>query len=381
MGNGTLTIRCGNADSCIAGAGDCFTGHVENAPGCNDSTCCHETCGLDQFCCDVTWDDYCASEATGLCTGNFPSCGPTSGDCGSAQSGPGCNNSACCNEICRSDPFCCLVSWDFDCVGEANGTCFLTCTAQSGSCFLSHGGPGCNDANCCQKVCGPPNNDTFCCDTQWDAQCASEAQGSGCVATQCGDGVVQGGEQCDDGNANDNDACTNACTIARCGDGIVQTGVEECDDGNLNNNDACTNSCVLARCGDGIVQSGVEQCDDSNANDNDACTNSCRVARCGDGIVESGIEECDDGNLINTDGCTNSCTLPRCGDGILQAGEQCDGASSESCGGGPCLPNCTCQPVVQSIPTMSHWAIALVGLVLLIGAKLRFRANMDMPIR
>ena len=38
---------------------------------------------------------------------------------------------------------------------------------------------------------------------------------------------------CDDGNQDDNDACTNACAPASCGDTIVQADVEECDDGNV----------------------------------------------------------------------------------------------------------------------------------------------------
>src|SRR5262245_22524726 len=36
----------------------------------------------------------------------------------------------------------------------------------------------------------------------------------------CGDGMVDMGEECDDGNPDDTDACTNACLNAICGDGI-----------------------------------------------------------------------------------------------------------------------------------------------------------------
>ena len=50
----------------------------------------------------------------------------------------------------------------------------------------------------------------------------------------CGDGIVQveEGEECDDANDSDLDACTNLCLVARCGDGILglQAGaVEERD--------------------------------------------------------------------------------------------------------------------------------------------------------
>jgi len=92
---------------------------------------------------------------------------------------------------------------------------------------------------------------------------------------QCGNGILDVGEFCDDGNRNDQDACTNECVPARCGDGIVEVGVEECDDANNVETDACTHLCQLARCGDGIVEAGVEECDDGAAMPNADCAD-CR---------------------------------------------------------------------------------------------------------
>ena len=92
-----------------------------------------------------------------------------------------------------------------------------------------------------------------------------------------------------------------------CGDGIV-SGAEQCDDGNQRNDDACLDTCVVARCGDGFVQAGVEECDDGNASNTDACLDTCVAARCGDGFVRVGVEQCDDGNLAGKDGCSPSCT-------------------------------------------------------------------------
>lgn len=142
-----------------------------------------------------------------------------------------------------------------------------------------------------------------------------------CSISECGDGIVQLGESCDDGNAVDDDACRNDCRLPSCGDGIVQQG-EACDDGNAVANDGCTNACTPPACGDRIVQDG-EGCDDGNFSDADFCLSTCVDARCGDGIV-SGTEECDDGNADNTDRCTSDCVLARCGDGIRQTGEACD---------------------------------------------------------
>ena len=62
----------------------------------------------------------------------------------------------------------------------------------------------------------------------------------------CGDGVVQPGEQCDDGiNDGGYGECGAGCVLGDyCGDGIVQPG-EDCDDGNLIEGDACPASCRI----------------------------------------------------------------------------------------------------------------------------------------
>ena len=137
----------------------------------------------------------------------------------------------------------------------------------------------------------------------------------------CGNGVVQSGEECDDGNQNNSDQCRNNCRFPFCGDNILDAG-EQCEDGNGNNNDACRNDCTTPFCGDGIKDSN-EQCDDGNTNNSDDCNNNCELPFCGNGIINSG-EECDDGNQNNNDNCRNNCELPFCGDGILDINEQCD---------------------------------------------------------
>ena len=160
-----------------------------------------------------------------------------------------------------------------------------------------------------------------------------------CVAATCGDGLTNPDtEECDDGNQIDRDGCLASCIIARCGDGIVRqdlsAGADEfeyCDDGNQNDHDQCTNLCQVATCGDGILRRDVaedheefEQCDDGNQSDTDACTNACRSTQCGDGILHVGVEECDDGNTLSEDGCSATCLLEVCGNGIIQGTEACD---------------------------------------------------------
>ena len=162
-----------------------------------------------------------------------------------------------------------------------------------------------------------------------------------CTTARCGDGYVRPGfETCDDGNALNTDACLNTCTPSSCGDGFVRSGLEQCDDGNKTNSDACLNNCVTAKCGDSVVRIGVEQCDDGNLSNNDSCLTTCSNARCGDGVLRVGLEQCDDGNVISTDSCLSNCATAVCGDGFVRAGvEQCDDGGPVS--GDGCDINCT----------------------------------------
>jgi cysteine-rich repeat protein len=54
------------------------------------------------------------------------------------------------------------------------------------------------------------------------------------VLARCGNGALDPGEECDDGNRVDLDDCPTTCRRARCGDAFVQSGVEECDLGDRN---------------------------------------------------------------------------------------------------------------------------------------------------
>jgi cysteine-rich repeat protein len=93
-----------------------------------------------------------------------------------------------------------------------------------------------------------------------------------------------------------------------CGDGVVQAG-EQCDDGNLVNGDGCNVTCVIELCGDGLVQAGLgEQCDDGNSVNGDGCSTLCTSEVCGDAVVQPNLgEQCDDGNVVNGDGCNSTC--------------------------------------------------------------------------
>jgi hypothetical protein len=173
QGVGMLTVLC-DVEVCGAESGPCF--EPNGTRGCEDPACCDTTCAVDPYCCDVVWDDICAAEASGLCTGSFEACGPGAGPCNTGGNSPGCDDTDCCNLVCMTDPFCCVDTWDEVCVEEALGIGCFTCGGQTGGCFIPGPTPGCEDVECCQSVCA---EDPFCCSVEWDQDCSDLA------ATEC----------------------------------------------------------------------------------------------------------------------------------------------------------------------------------------------------
>ncbi|HEY6175053.1 MAG TPA: DUF4215 domain-containing protein, partial [Kofleriaceae bacterium] len=177
------------------------------------------------------------------------------------------------------------------------------------------------------------------------------------AASRCGDGDLETGEQCDDGNAMPGDGCSASCQIEPgwvcispgspclhlmyCGDGVV-TAPEMCDDGNAMPGDGCSGACQIEPnyacptpgqpcvstivCGDGIVE-GLEACDDGTTTGTHGCSADCMMvtagwtcppaggactmtttAMCGDAHLDPG-EQCDDGNTADGDGCSSACLV------------------------------------------------------------------------
>jgi hypothetical protein len=115
---GDLYISCSGCGSPTAGG--CL---VDNGtPFCSSLECCEAVCAYDPFCCNTSWDGFCAEEAADTCA----ACGgPGAGSCYESNGTPYCNNTACCNAVCEADPFCCNTSWDSICANEALTDCAL----------------------------------------------------------------------------------------------------------------------------------------------------------------------------------------------------------------------------------------------------------------
>lgn len=174
-----------NLDVCACGdpfSGPCKVVHVR--PGCEDVLCCGAVCALDEFCCDITWDAACVAAYKILCADIAVCNEPGTGSCFARHTGGGCDEPGCCGEVCHLDPNCCTFNWDTHCVDLAFEECTGCGDINTGSCFSPHSSPACANATCCSEVCVI---DDFCCDQQWDDLCVIYALKS------CGDPTINCG--------------------------------------------------------------------------------------------------------------------------------------------------------------------------------------------
>ena len=185
----------------------------------------------------------------------------------------------------------------------------------------------------------------------------------------CGNGTIDNGEACDDGNTADNDGCSADCSTiepqytcpdaggpcipADCGNNVVDEN-EECDAGDFNLDGfygafegLCGKNCKPVHfCGDGLLddidRENGEECDGGSnpaTDTRDGCTYECkRVNYCGDGIIQKDEgEECDDGNDADNDGCSASCIAEPGFTCIVEQGKSV--CSAIACGNGKLEPD------------------------------------------
>ena len=320
--------RCDDGDDCTV-EDTCFEGECEPGPprDCSDDNACTvDGCRLGPVGEAVCFHRARSCDDGESCTSD--SCSPATGCVFSPRAGP-CQDGDACTVSDQCQGGVCVAGVAANCddgVACTNDRCdpALGCVyeATAGcSCGdgVLQGGEQCDDGN---TITG-------------------DGCSAGCRVERCGDGVVHVtlGEQCDDGNRRNGDGCDGTCVRERCGDGIVQEGLgEDCDDGNTVAADGCGPGCAFEGCGDGVLQAALgEQCDDGNPELGDGCTPGCRLERCGDGVVQAPREQCDDGNTRSQDGCSSACVVESCGDGIVQPGrgEQCDDGNTtfdDGCG-------------------------------------------------
>ena len=322
--DGNLVATDGCTTLCAVAA--CGDGVVRaGTEGCDDGNLLTEVCNYGATSCTV------CSATCAVVAGETDFCGDGLLDAaelcddGNGVDGDGCTSACLCGSgyhvagsLCVSDFRSCTLPHAVAATETWTGSGFGACTASACEpLYHSEAGLCASDRRACTLA-----NATVAVQ-RWDgvgyAVCEATACSSGftllagvCTTASCGNGALEAGETCDDGNQVASDGCTATCAVAACGDGIVRTAVEGCDDGNL-----LTEACTY-----GTVSCTV-------------CSASCTtlpgaVSFCGDGLLAP-VEVCDDGNLTEGDGCSGSCV---CGSNFHLEGGICTNDTQ------PCaLPN------------------------------------------
>ena len=242
------------------GTGNCCLDN--GTPGCAYEACCQYVCDMvDEGCCLYEWDQWCAGYALSWCGPEACSTCPGEGDCCENNGTPGCADEACCNVVCAQDSYCCDTAWDDECAGAADNLCEELChpplcpPGAEGDCCAANGTPGCDNEECCNAVC---DWDSSCCTDVWDRICAEIAeldypQECQCGVTDVACCLLDGG--CADLPADD---CTDQ-------GGIPQAEGSRClDDGDLNGiDDACESACPPGAEGDCCETNGTPGCADA----------------------------------------------------------------------------------------------------------------------
>jgi len=202
------------------------------------------------------------------------------------------------------------------------------------------------DACNCPEDCGDPedyprvNGGTGETTSTTDSETTTGETDSGSESSSEESSTTMVPPECNNVCDKEAEGCPEDCF---CGDGVVY-GDEDCDNGQ--NKDplyspiqlppgACAPGCLLVGfCGDSL-KNGPESCDAGGAQ-TDACEADCRAPDCGDGTLNTMAgETCDDGNDIDCDSCSKDCAIERrvfvtqadyTGNlgGIFGADEKCD---------------------------------------------------------
>ncbi|MBU1218552.1 hypothetical protein KKF34_04015 [Myxococcota bacterium] len=184
---------------------------------------------------------------------------------------------------------------------------------------------------------------------------------------ECGNGLVETGETCDDSNTSGGDGCSATCTTEpgyTCtGDPSVCTDIDECTLGthNCSVNGTCVNTVGSFNCVCNVGYTGatcstdVDECTEGtdNCDTNATCTNTpgsftcaCNTGFTGSGTTCTDIDEC----ALNTDNCdaNASCTNTpgsftcACDPGYNGDGTSCSDIDECTVGSDNCGLNATC---------------------------------------
>jgi len=343
--------KCGNfvtefPEECDDGnfaPGDGCDAGCQKEPVCGDGLCdadgegC-ESCPQDCGECPVVCGDGKAEGDEGCDDGDLDDCNGCRTDC-SVQA---CGDGACdCQESCLSCPSDCGECCPNGKCDQGFGETCLGCPADCGQC-------------CPNAVCDADLGETC-------QQCPEDC---GPCPSVCGNLVIEAGEDCEDGNLDSCDGCSDACRIEECGEGTCSCG-EDCFN--------CAQDCGGC-CGDGQCNaSHGDTCATCPQDCGPCCTNGiCEVAYnetcgtcaadCGECPPVCGDLLCNGTEVCAT--CPQDCS-PCCGDNVCNGTEKCttcpaDCGACPVCGDKACNGTESCMTCPGDCGTCSGWC-ALSG--------------------
>jgi hypothetical protein len=103
---------------------DCCS--TSGEPNCSQPALSECVCLTDVHCCSESYDEVCVLQAASECGAACP-LPPSTSDCCSAASAPGCGVPAVEDCVCAIDPFCCGGRFDESCANLARVSCGATC--------------------------------------------------------------------------------------------------------------------------------------------------------------------------------------------------------------------------------------------------------------
>jgi hypothetical protein len=283
-------------------------------------------------------------------------------------------------------------------VGSACGTCgsgSYACSATNLVCINDAGAAAENVCGGCSTLAADPGDPcgrcgTWACDPSATGRlaCAEPAGGCGTVAV-CGNGAVEAGEGCDDGNTVTEECAYAdlACTVCSascqsvpgaasfCGDGLLDAA-EVCDAGSANGSGACSVGCTCSagyHLEGGVCTSDERACSVTNGTGSETWTGSsygacvavsclsgyyiadgsCALnaarnwgleASCRDGVDDDadGLTDCDDGDCIFVASCPSPVNSP---------GENCANGSDDDSDVAIDCDDSECQTAANCLPT------------------------------
>jgi cysteine-rich repeat protein len=263
----TETVDCADGNPCTTDSCSPQTGcqAVNNSLPCSDEDSCTtgDVCdeggcvGQGLWVCDdgnACTDDGCDSDLGCVFSPNNESCD----DGNACTSDDACGEGACQGgfSISCDDGNSCTTDWcdlEQGCKTEANSVpcndgdlCTVGDLCASGACGSGEEVLECADGNdCTDDGCDPATGCTFAPNNNPCSDGSECTQSDACSVGSCTGNIIScdDGESCTADSCDPNSGCTNDLIPNCCGNGITEGG-EECDDGNSENDDACSNNCV-----------------------------------------------------------------------------------------------------------------------------------------